>query len=361
MMRKKIAAEIYEDFQFKSHQRSSPRKAANLASDVCCLKKRAAVFTCCTIVVKFRQNLSPVLIGVLLIDRGKNCVETTKVIKRGIGLMIHNSIYKRYNPSIVPCGDAVLEWLFVFNSTEMLVKKEVGNPSIPNSKDFDGIELAVVSKLYLGELEGYPCYCMEVDDSFSPPEGMLFRERRSLLGQLEEDIFLLAGRAFQIVDWNRMNKFCGKCGTPTETQQKELAKRCSSCGSVFYPRISPAVIVAVVRGDEILLAHNKNFKKNWYSVIAGFVEPGETFEDCVKREVMEEVGIRVKNIKYFASQPWPFPNSLMIGFIAEYESGEINVDGEEIDDAAWYEYSNLPQRPTKSSIAGRLIEFVMCR
>jgi NAD+ diphosphatase len=190
---------------------------------------------------------------------------------------------------------------------------------------------------------------------------MVFRDLRSLLGEIEEDVFLLAGRAFQIANWNRMHRFCGKCGTPTEMQSKELAKKCPNCGSIFYPRISPAVIVAIVRGDEILLAHNKNFRQNWYSVIAGFMEPGETFEDCIMREVREEVGIRVTNIKYFDSQPWPFPDSLMIGFTAEHESGEIVVDGEEIEDAAWYRKDNLPQKPTLNSIAGRLIDHVINR
>ena len=276
--------------------------------------------------------------------------------------MAKNSIYKRYIPAIVPQNDkAAFEWLFVFNSTKMLIKTERGSLTIPTSKNFNGTELVFVFKQYIGEVEGNPSYCLEVADTFVPPAGMIFTDLRSLLGQLEEDLFLLAGRAFQIVNWNRMHKFCGKCGSPTEALENELAKKCPSCGSVFYPRISPAVIVAVVRGDEILLAHNKNFRPNWYSVIAGFMEPGETFEDCVARELMEEVGIRVKNIKYFDCQPWPFPDSLMIGFIAEHESGEIAVDGEEIEDAAWYGRDNLPERPTANSIAGRLIESVIRR
>ena len=272
------------------------------------------------------------------------------------------SIYKRYIPSVFPPSDnAAVEWLFVFNSAKILINTHLGNPSIPTGADFNGIELAYTFKQYLGELEGRPSYCMEVDDTFTPPAGMLFKDLRSLLGEIEEDLFLLAGRAFQIVNWNRMHKFCGKCGTPTEALQDELAKKCPGCGSVFYPRISPAVIVAIVRGDEILLAHNKNFRKNWYSVIAGFMEPGETFEDCIIREVMEEVGIRVKNIQYFDSQPWPFPDSLMVGFTAEHESGEISVDGKEIEDAAWYGKDNLPQKPTGTSIAGRLIAHVINR
>jgi len=202
---------------------------------------------------------------------------------------------------------------------------------------------------------------LEVDDDFVAPEGMLFQDLRSLLGQIEEDEFLIAGRAFQIINWNRMHKFCGKCGTLTEAQQNEFSKKCPNCASVFYPRLSPAVIVAVVRGDEILLAHNKNFRPNWYSVLAGFIEPGETFEDCVRREVMEEVGIQVKNIRYFASQPWPFPDSIMVGFIADHESGEIIVDGEEIEHAAWYKSDNLPPSPTIATIAGRLIDSVIRR
>ncbi|HWR45103.1 NAD(+) diphosphatase [Sporomusa sp.] len=274
--------------------------------------------------------------------------------------MTDNSIYKRYIPAVTPRNDdAELVWMFIFKGTKILIKEGLEHPNIPTSKDFSGIEPAFINKQYLGELDGYPCYCMEVNDLVDIPAGMSFKELRTLLDQVEEDIFLLAGRAFQIVNWNRMNKFCGKCGAMTEPKRSELAKVCSSCGSVYYPRISPAVIVAVVRCDRILLAHNKNFRPNWYSVLAGFVEPGETFEDCVTREVMEEVGIRVKNIKYFASQPWPFPDSLMVGFIAEYESGEIIVDGEEIDDADWYGCDNLPPRPNNTTIAGRLIEVVL--
>jgi NAD+ diphosphatase len=274
--------------------------------------------------------------------------------------MADNNIYKRYSPSVVPQSDnAALAWYFIFNSTEMLVKMDAESPGIPNSEEVKSQEAIFCFKQYLGELEGHPCYCVETDERFQPPEGLAFRELRSLLGQIEEDIFLLAGRSFQIVNWNKMNKFCGKCGALTEAQRSELSKKCPSCGSVFYPRISPAVITAVVRGDEILLAHNKNFRPNWYSVLAGFVEPGETFEDCVVREVMEEVGIRVKNIRYFGSQPWPFPDSLMVGFVAEHESGEILVDGVEIEEAAWYRFDNLPHRPMTTTIAGQLIDFVI--
>ncbi|MDF2568829.1 MAG: nudC 2 [Sporomusa sp.] len=275
--------------------------------------------------------------------------------------MTDRSIDKRYIPATSPrsCGDELV-WMLVFNSNKILVK-DLEYPGVPTSEDFKKLELSFISKQYMGELDGYACYCMEVDDKVDAPAGMVFKDLRALLGLVEEELFLLMGRAFQIVNWQRMNKFCGKCGSVTGSKHNELAKVCPCCNSIYYPRISPAVIVAVVREEKILLAHNKNFRPNWYSVIAGFVEPGETFEDCVIREVKEEVGIQVKNVQYFGSQPWPFPDSLMVGFIAEYESGEIIVDGEEIDAAAWYGGDNLPQRPTNDTIAGRLIEAVLSR
>ena len=267
------------------------------------------------------------------------------------------SIYKRYAPALSPAGrEHDAGWLFVFAAGKLLIKAEAERPGIPLLADFAALESELVSRQYIGEFAGLACYCMETGDSFQPPAGMLFQELRALLGKLDEDIFLLAGRAFQIVNWNRLTRFCGSCGTVTELKPNELAKQCPACSAVYYPRISPAVIVAVVKGDNILLAHNRNFRTNWYSVIAGFVEPGETFEDCVAREVAEEVGIKVKNIRYFGSQPWPFPDSLMVGFLAEYESGEIIVDGEEIDAAGWYGRENLPACPGSNTIAGQLIE-----
>ena len=130
-----------------------------------------------------------------------------------------------------------------------------------------------------------------------------------------------------------------------------------SCGNLVYPRISPCVIVLVTKGEELLLAHNKNFPGNFYSTLAGFIEPGESAEDSLKREVLEEVNIRIKNLTYFGSQSWPFPSQLMLGFHAEYETGEVKPDGVEIDKADWFNYKKLPQVPPANiSISGQLIE-----
>ena len=170
-------------------------------------------------------------------------------------------------------------------------------------------------------------------------------------------MFWVAGRAIQIVNWNNDHKYCGRCGTLTKVLEGERAKKCSKCGLINYPRISPAIIVAVVKEGKLLLAHNNQSPKELYSVVAGFVEPGETFEECVLREVREETGVAVKNIKYFGNQPWPFPNSLMIGFTAEYDGGEIQVDGKEIGHADWYSPSEMPLTPDSISIAKKLIDW----
>jgi NAD+ diphosphatase len=160
----------------------------------------------------------------------------------------------------------------------------------------------------------------------------------------------------QIVEWDRTHRFCSRCGEPTERMVNERARRCARCGLLAFPRLSPAVIVRVLRDDQILLGHNRAFPPGLYSVLAGFVEPGETLEETVEREIFEEVGIEVTDLRYFASQPWPYPNSLMLGFTARHAGGEIRVDQQELADARWFSRDNLPELPGKLSIARRLID-----
>jgi NAD+ diphosphatase len=174
---------------------------------------------------------------------------------------------------------------------------------------------------------------------------------------MDEALYALAGRAEEIIDWDRTNQFCGRCGGRTRTHPTERAKECARCRFLHFPRLAPAVIVLVERGDEMLLARGRRFTTDIYSTIAGFVEPGETLEEAVVREVWEESGITVNNIRYFGSQPWPFPNSLMIGFTATYASGEIKSDNEENLDVGWFTVNRLPAKlPGKISIARRLID-----
>lgn len=273
--------------------------------------------------------------------------------------MLNRSIYNRYSPSFVPetTENGKPVWFFVFNSEEVLINTTNNTFNVPVKTTIEDLKLRVLAKYYLGKLDGCDCYCLETDDKTTVPEGMLFKKFRSLLGRIDEEIFMLAGRAYQILNWDKKNQYCGSCGSENEMKHDERAKICPKCSNIIYPKISPAVIVAIIKDNEILLAHAKYFKENLYSLIAGFVEPGETFEDCVQREVFEEVGIKVKNLKYFGSQPWPFPDSLMVGFTAEYESGKISVDGNEITSAGWYTKESLPDVPNNSSIAGKIINW----
>lgn len=206
-------------------------------------------------------------------------------------------------------GDA---WWFVFRKDEILVVDNGDNsaPGIIKLKDLSEIGLRPVRTQYLGMLDETNCFSAEVEEASEAPEGMSFRHLRSLLGVIDDDMFSLAGRAFQVMGWDRNHQFCGRCGSSMETKQSERAKVCPVCGLTNYPRISPAVIVAVVRDGKILLANSGRFRTKMFSVLAGFVEAGETFEECVHREIMEEVSIGVKNIRYFGSQPWPFPDSI---------------------------------------------------
>lgn len=267
------------------------------------------------------------------------------------------SIYKRYVPANIceQVSGGKIYW-FVFSLSKMLISINKDN-SIPYVQTLEELNIVAIRTQYLGNLEGQSCYSVEVSAEAEAPEGMAFKDLRSLYGTLQDDIFILAGKALQIVTWDKTHQYCGSCGTHTETIQSEKAKRCPKCGLINYPRISPAVITAIIKDNKILLAHNSGFKGDMYSVIAGFLEPGETLEECVQREVMEEVGIAIKNIRYFGSQPWPFPNSMMIGYIAEYDSGEILVDGVEITKAAWFDAHNFPELPSKMSIARKLIDW----
>ena len=187
---------------------------------------------------------------------------------------------------------------------------------LPTAAEADALGIAPLRSLYLGELDGVPCRSAELPDDHEAPPGMAFRTLRDLYGRVDEHLWTLAGRAAQLVEWDRTHVHCGRCGSPTEHAPGERARRCTVCGHAAFPRLSPAVIVRVTRGDEILLARAQRFPGRLYSVLAGFVEPGESLEECVARELEEEVGIEVADITYFASQPWPFPHSLMIGFTA---------------------------------------------
>jgi NAD+ diphosphatase len=179
---------------------------------------------------------------------------------------------------------------------------------------------------------------------------------RTLFSVLEDTHFALAGRALQLIDWDRTHQFCGRCGTPTEAKREERVRFCPACKLPAYPRVAPAVMGLVRRGRELLLARSPHFPPGMWSALAGFVEPGESLEQCLAREVAEEVGVQIRNIRYFTSQSWPFPHSMMIAFTCEWAGGEIRPQFGEIEAANWFDVLQLPKIPSKISIARRLID-----
>ncbi len=219
---------------------------------------------------------------------------------------------------------------------------------------------------YLGRLDGRPLYTMSpagasvgtdvVEEASLRAAGLFAGTLRALYPRLSRELAFVAGRAYHILRWDIHSRYCGTCSTELFHAQQERGKKCPNCGNKNYPRVVPAVITAIIKGDKILLARNARRGLPHYSLIAGFVEPGETLEECVHRETMEEVGLRIKNLQYFGSQPWPFPDALMVGYFAEYAGGKITPEPEEIAEAAWYAVDELPPLPGPLSLARRMID-----
>jgi NAD+ diphosphatase len=245
-------------------------------------------------------------------------------------------------------------WMFVTVGDEIACIAEHGIPRPITGDELRWLDVEIRFRHYLGRFRGRACYAIEAEGRL--PEGYALTGLRSWLGRAEPAVFYLAGRAKQIVEWHKTHRFCGRCAGPMEDHSQDRAKICPACGLVNYPRLSPSIIVLVTRGDEMLLARNINWPTNMYSTLAGFVEPGESIEQTVHREVEEEVGIRVKNLRYRGSQSWPFPNSLMLGFLAEYDSGDIVCQEDEIADARWFRHDGLPNVPPRTAISGWLID-----
>lgn len=257
-------------------------------------------------------------------------------------------------------------WFFFQNDKLAVLDTPDGSQpvKIPLALEPGDLGIAPLRRQFLGfveqEGERVACFAAELAEDAALGEGWTIDNLRNLYPALGDAWFQLAGRGVQIIDWDRTHQFCGRCGAPMAAVPNERAKRCTVCGLSNYPRLSPAIIIAVTREMEgerrILLARNHRFPAGRYSVLAGFVEPGESLEECAAREVYEEVGIELDNIRYFGSQPWPFPNSLMLGFTAEYAGGDLRLEAAEIAEANWFGANNLPNLPQRPSIARRLID-----
>jgi NAD+ diphosphatase len=261
------------------------------------------------------------------------------------------SFVRTYPPASPDPGLTV--WL-PFHKRELLTRSVEGIPVLLDSGE--GIAgLAPTEPLYLGTLDGRACLTWDVGDDMTLPEGIQPLGLRAALAVLPESEAMLAGYASQMLDWRRTSRFCPVCGHETEAKPGDWGRHCPNCGYDRYPHVSPAVLILVHDGDKVLLSH----KPGWgdmHSILAGFVEPGESLEDCVHREVLEEVGLDVTDLVYGGSQPWPFPHQLMVGFTARYAGGEIAIQEDELDGADWFTRGTLPSLPSSISLSRRLLD-----
>jgi NAD+ diphosphatase len=274
-----------------------------------------------------------------------------------------------FEPAIRPRQPATpLAWCLAFIDGQLLLPEAETTALQPQPPQ--AFELLAASRHYLGRLDALDCWAYALPEV---PPGWRKVALRAAMLQFPDALMGMASRAAQVLEWDRAHRFCGVCGTPTELQAHERARKCPACGHSAYPRLSPAMMVLVWRGPEpqrppegrrpaarslgheLLLARAPHYAPGMFSALAGFVEPGESLEDCVHREVAEEVGVRVRGLRYYGSQSWPFPHSLMVAYTAEWAGGEIVRQEDEIEAAGWFHIDALPGVPPRFSIAGHLI------
>lgn len=275
-----------------------------------------------------------------------------------IGLRLPGAMFlpASFTPLWSPPAAATGGLWFVLEGGKLLTSIASEALAVPEG---EGPPLPVDDARCIGLLGDVPCWAARARGATTPP-GFAFEPLRGLFDRLPDELVAVAGRAAQALDFERTHRHCGACATPTEESDGGRARRCPACGEVYYPRVAPAMMVLVTRrgpgGTELLLATGVRRAAPVYSALAGFVEPSESLEDCVHREVAEEVGLRVRGLRYFGSECWPFPHSLMVAFLAEYAGGEIRCQEGEIVDARWFPVSRLPALPHRLSVARRLID-----
>lgn len=249
------------------------------------------------------------------------------------------------------------EQQFVFYQDKLLLKiTDNLDERIPCSHELPPLPGPLLSEQKVYFADGSCATALALDSPWADSESWRMVGLRASYDELSLADYQRAGKAYEILYWDSNSRFCPACGTPT-VQQTPIMKQCPQCGKELYPPISTAVIVLITKGDEILLVHARNFRGTFYGLVAGFLEAGETLEECVHREVREETGLKIKNLRYFGSQPWPYPSGLMVGFIADYDSGTIKLQHDELSAGAFYHRDALPEIPRKLSIARKLIDW----
>jgi NAD+ diphosphatase len=247
------------------------------------------------------------------------------------------------------------DFVLHYNGNSLLLKTSGDEFEIPQKKDFSEIS-DKTENTFLFTLNEVPCFLIW-DNLKADKAHFIYKEINFFRKIRQQEIAWISIVGFHLMNWYLKNKFCGKCGTKTQQKSDERAIVCPDCNAIVFPKISPAIIVAIICNNKILLARNSDFPGDWYSLIAGYVDVGESLEEALTREVKEEVGLDIKNIRYYKSQPWPLSGSMMIGFIAEAdETQPISTDNKEITEAAWFSRGNLPKHPPNISIAGEMIE-----
>ena len=266
---------------------------------------------------------------------------------------------KHYQPHFKPPEQRSKSALwFAFESGRVMVCTNDGAPTFLTCAHPGEHGLETVQEHYLGTYGGEHCYAAELAVAQIAPSGHALLGLRDMLGHVDDTLAGISGRAFQVLEWNRNHKFCGRCGGETVTRGDERARTCVPCKRTSYPPVAPVIMILIKDGRKLLLARKVGWSNTRYSALAGFVEPGETLESTVIRETREEVGVEIKNIQYFGSQPWPFPNNLMIAFTADYAGGPVKPDGVEIEEAAFFDVDELPNLPAGISISRRMITAV---
>lgn len=250
--------------------------------------------------------------------------------------------------------DTLYSYWFIIDNESLLFNK---NNQLPNHLELATIASDLTRQFKLGQQNGITYFCAEMPAGLKLSDAFHRVPLKKALSYLPSYVYSMGVKAYSIIHWDINHQFCGRCSTMTQHQTKHFERTCPTCHLSFYPRISPSIIVLIYSGDQLIMARSPHFLPGVYGLIAGFVEAGETLEEAVHREVQEEIDVKIKNVSYFGSQPWPFPDSLMIGFMAEYESGNIKIDENEIEEAGWYAYNHLPGRPSTSiSIAAKLLD-----